>query len=100
MVVIPRIMPGMSWKLRPVGPTDAAVLAHILVTANERTFRGIVPDQCLDFTEAQSTANWHRTLTAGIPRGDFFVLIEAAGDQPAGYVWAGPSDDASYRGQL
>ena len=93
-------MSGMSCQLRPVGPSDAAALAHILVTANERTFRGIVPDQCLDFTEAQSAANWHRSLTAGIPPDDFFVLVERAGDQPLGYVWARPSDDVAYRAEL
>ena len=88
------------WQLRPVGPSDAAALAHILVTANERAFRGIVPDQCLNFTEPQSAANWHRALTAGLPPDDFFVLIERADEPPVGYVWAGPSDDAGFRGQL
>ena len=90
----------MHWELRPVCPSDAASLAHILVTANERAFRGIVPDRCLEFTEAQSTANWYRCLTGDVPPDDFFVLVERAGDPPAGYVWAGPSSDASYRGQL
>jgi ribosomal protein S18 acetylase RimI-like enzyme len=94
-------MPDANWQFRPVAPADAAVLAHILITANEHAFRGIVPDQCLDFTEAQSAANWHRTLAAGLPPDDFFLLIERAGDSPAGYIWAGPSpDDACYRGQL
>jgi ribosomal protein S18 acetylase RimI-like enzyme len=93
-------MSPIGCQLRPVRPSDAAALAHILVTANEHTFRGIVPDQCLEFTEAQSAANWHRSLTAGIPREDFFVLIERAGHQPVGYVWARPSDDADYRAEL
>ena len=93
-------MSGIDWQFRPVFPSDAAALAHILVTANERAFRGIVPDQCLDFTEAQSAANWNRTLTAGLPPDDFFVLIERAGEPSIGYVWARPSDDARYRGEL
>lgn len=90
----------MNWRLRPVNPSDAATLAHILITANEHTFRGIVPERCLDFTEAQSAANWRRSLTQEPPPEEIFDIIESAAGQCVGYVWAGPTDDARYRGEL
>lgn len=40
----------MSITFRHVLPTDAAALAHILVTANDHAFRGLIPDQCLTFS--------------------------------------------------
>ena len=90
----------MPLRLRPVTPSDAAALAHILTTANAHAFRGIVPDQCLAFTEAESAANWQRTLDNGIPPGEIFDLVEGPDDQPVGYVWARPSDDATYHARL
>ena len=59
---------------------DAEALAHILVTANEAAFRGRIPDQCLAFTEAESAANWRRTLLEGLPPDDFLVIAELPGD--------------------
>jgi hypothetical protein len=62
--------------LRPVTPDDANALAHVLITANETAFRGLVPDQCLTFTEAESAANWRRFLAGeGLPDGDFAVVL-------------------------
>jgi ribosomal protein S18 acetylase RimI-like enzyme len=87
-------------RLRPVTASDAAALADILVIANEHAFRGIVPDQCLALTEAQSAANWQRTLDGGIAPADIFDLVEDAANQRVGYVWAGPSDDATHHGRI
>lgn len=52
--------------IRDVVPDDADALAHILITAEEHTFRGLVPDACLQSTEAESAANWKRFLTRGL----------------------------------
>lgn len=91
----------MTIHLRNVVPEDAASLAHILVTASDVTFRGIVPDKCLEFTEAESSANWQNMLTEGLPAGDFMVIAQLESGPVVGYVWGGPRpDDALYRGEL
>src|SRR4051812_22158102 len=87
--------------LRDVQVGDAEALAHILITAGETAFRGRVPAQCLTFTEAESAANWRRTLAAGLPPGDVLVVAEPPGRMPIGYAWGGPhDDDPTYRGEL
>ncbi len=86
--------------IRDVHVDDADALAHILVTANEAAFRGRVPDCCLEFTEAESAANWRRTLAEGLPPGDVFVVAESTGGGPVGYAWGGPCDDTVCGGEL
>ncbi|HYI24670.1 MAG TPA: GNAT family N-acetyltransferase [Thermomicrobiales bacterium] len=87
--------------LRDVHVGDADALAHILIMSNEGAFRGRVPDHCLTFTEAESGANWRRTLNEGLPREDFLVVAEPPGLAPVGYAWGGPrDDDPAYRGEL
>jgi GNAT superfamily N-acetyltransferase len=77
-------------------------LAHVLVTANLATYRGLVPEQCLTFTEAESAANWSRSLSAGLPPGDFMYLVEdGTHGGVIGYGWAGPTqEDFTYRAEL
>jgi GNAT superfamily N-acetyltransferase len=90
----------MSTHFREVRVCDAAALAHVLIVATETTFRGIVADQCLCFTEAQSAANWKRTLDKGLPVGEFMDVIESEGEI-VGYAWGAPCrDDSIYRGEL
>lgn len=89
-----------SGVIRDVRIDDAEALAHILITANETAFRGRVPDRCLDFTEAESAANWRRMLVDGLPPGDVFVVAETSGGAPIGHAWGGPCDDPAYRGEL
>ena len=86
--------------LRDVRVGDAGALAHILITANDAAFRGRVPDQCLTFTEAESAANWRRTLVTGLPPEDVLVVAEMSGGPPVGYAWGGPHDEPAYRGEL
>jgi GNAT superfamily N-acetyltransferase len=86
--------------VRDVRAGDAEALGHILITANEAAFRGRVPDQCLTFTEAESAANWRRTLVAGLPPEDVLVVAERSGGPPVGYAWGGPYDEPEYRGEL
>src|SRR5689334_18790269 len=80
---------SMDIHLRPVTVDDAEALAHVLVSAQESAFRGIVPDQCLDFTEAQSAANWRRFFSEeGVPSGsDFMVIAETDDGDAIGYTW-------------
>ena len=93
-------MARSNFVLRDAQVGDAEALAHILITANTAAFRGRVPDQCLAFTEAESAANWRRTLVAGLAPGDVLVVAESPGGRPIGYAWGGPHDDPAYRGEL
>lgn len=101
MPVTGRAMPRPDLRLRDARVGDAEVLAHILITATDAAFRGRVPDRCLAFTEAESAANWRRTLVDGLAVGDFLVVAERPGEAPVGYAWGGPRhDDPVYRGEL
>lgn len=90
----------MEMSLRELVASDAAALAHILVSANEAVFRGRVPDRCLEFTEAESAANWRRFFTQGLPAGDFMIGVQAENGELVAYAWGGAFDDATYRGEL
>jgi GNAT superfamily N-acetyltransferase len=90
----------MNVQFREVTSRDAAALAHVLIVGIGTTFRGIVPSQCLTFTEAESAANWQRTLDKPLPDGEFIEVVEQEGEVVA-YAWGGPSrDDSIYRGEL
>lgn len=93
----------MTTPIRDLTPDDIDALAHILVTANDATFRGLVPDACLEFTEAESAANWRRFLLGegqGLPEGDCMLIAEVDG-QAVGYAWGGASDhEPEYAGEL
>jgi GNAT superfamily N-acetyltransferase len=80
-------------SIRNVTPADAEALGHILVTTNATTFRGIVPEQCLRFTEAESAANWRRSLAAGLPASDYFLVACDERGTPIGYAWGGTCVD-------
>lgn len=86
--------------LRDIVPGDAGALAHVLITAEQQTFRGLVPDPCLEFTEAESAANWQQFLTEGLPNGDFMIAAHTETGEVIGYTWGGPYDDPTYRGEL
>jgi len=91
----------MDFVLRDVVPSDAPSLAHIVCTANEQAFRGLVPDACLEFSEAESTANWQRTFSQGLPNDDYMLIAETPVKACAGYVWAGPNTkDSVYQAEL
>ncbi len=91
----------MTIHLREVTPNDAEALAHILITAGESAFRGIVPDICLQFTEAQSAANWKEFFREGFSRGDFMLIAETEAGAAVAYAWGGTrADDSLYPGEL
>jgi GNAT superfamily N-acetyltransferase len=92
----------MTVTIRDLTLDDIDALAHVLVTAIERAFRGLVPDKCLEFTEAESAANWRRFLVdgEGLPAGDFMLVAEADG-QVVGYTWGGANDqEPEYAGEI
>ena len=98
---ISAVPPPPPVRLRDVAVGDAAALARILIAATDSAFRGLVPPQCLAFTEAESAANWRRTLTAGLPPGDFMLVAESPLGVPVAYAWGGPcADDPAYDGEL
>ena len=81
--------------IRAVSADDVEALAHVGIMANEGAFRGIVPDVCLEFTEAQSATNWRKTFVEeGLPSGnEFLVVAETLEGEVVGYVWGGVKDD-------
>ncbi len=87
--------------LRDVLPSDAPALAHILCTANEYAFRGLVPDHCLEFMETESAVNWQLTLTDGLFDGDFMLMAVTPNGDVVGYAWAGVNDkDTRFEAEL
>jgi GNAT superfamily N-acetyltransferase len=92
--------PGQDVVLRDVRVDDAEALSRILIPANEAAFRGRIPDECLTLTEAQSAANWRRTLLEGLPPDDFMIVAESPDGVPVGYAWGGPHIDPAYPGEL
>jgi ribosomal protein S18 acetylase RimI-like enzyme len=91
----------MEIIVRDVVPSDAPCLAHIVCTANDRAFRGLVPDQCLEFSEAESTSNWERFFSQGLPADDFMLMAETSTDECLGYIWAGRNTkDTIYQAEL
>src|SRR5204863_514268 len=85
----------MSFLIRRVFAHDADALAHVLVTANNANYRGIVPDQCLTFTEVESAAKWKQKLAQPLPPDDCFYVAEFDGGV-IGYAWGGWSDRHFY----
>jgi ribosomal protein S18 acetylase RimI-like enzyme len=60
--------------IRPALPDDSAAIARVRVDAWRTTYRGMIPDAYLDgMTVDDSTALWHRVLTAAPNNTNTFV---------------------------
>lgn len=92
----------MSITIRTVQAGDADALAHVLVTAEQYTFKGLVPEQCLQFTETESAANWKRSFAKGfLGEHDIFLVAETDRKKVVGFAWGMPSDKMpGYGGEL
>lgn len=94
--------PTSSIQIRDVRANDSDALAHILITAGNHAFTGLVPQQCLQFTEAESAINWKKAFARNFLTGnDVFVVAETHQKIVIGYAWGRPSDkEAGYQGEL
>ena len=78
-------------NIRPASLTDCSSLAQVLISANERAFRGRVPDTCLDhLTLEESARNWAKNFA---PDGNFYgdehLLVATQGKQVIGFIMSG-----------
>lgn len=81
-------------RIREANSDDAASIAHIQVESWRDAFRGLLPDEYLDeeLDEDERTRYWLTTL-AGLGEREN-VLVADEGDSLAGFVHAGPTDEA------
>jgi len=83
----------MPITIRNVNPDDADALAHVLISAEQYTFRGLVPEQCLEFTEEESASNWKKSFSGDFPgEKDIFVVAETESKKVVGFAWGSPAD--------
>lgn len=86
--------------IRPANVLDCPALGRILVTANEDTFRDLVPDECLAFTAEQSAENWKRNFREDglLKEGEYILVAETEVDGVVGFAMlgeTGPNDTAT-----
>lgn len=64
-------------KIRDARVEDCPSLAHIIIRATQHTFRGLVPDKCLDWlTPEQSEVNWAKNFGLdGSPNPGFNLYV-------------------------
>jgi ribosomal protein S18 acetylase RimI-like enzyme len=84
-------------SIRDANPDDADSLAHVLISAMQGAFRGLVPEYCLQWPN--SAANWRQSLTEGLGDDTFLIAAQTA-DTVVAYAMGGRSDDPTYRGEL
>lgn len=90
------------FTIRALTLDDIPALAHIVVTANDHAFRGLLPDETLDFPESESAANWRHFLEGeGLPEGDFMLVAQAENGEVVGYIWGGRNwKEKAFAGEL
>jgi GNAT superfamily N-acetyltransferase len=74
--------------VRPAHITDCPALGKVGVSATNDAFRGIVPEECLEWTPEQSAYNWKRSFNeAGLLKeGEYVYIAENAEDGLVGFA--------------
>lgn len=98
MVNLEGIIPTFS--VRPANISDCPALGRILVSAEEDTFRGLVPDKSLEWTPEQSAQNWKRSFRddGQLKEGEYIIVAETKKDGVVGFAMLGetrPTDTVS-----
>ena len=71
-------------RIRNVLLADADELARIMIDANQDAFRGLVPEQCLNWITPQESAdNWRRTINRGADMNADDRLLVAETEHPS-----------------
>lgn len=78
----------MKILVRPANLNDCSALARILMTANEQTFRGRVPDHCLDgFSVVESAENWAKNFDdTGCLKQNEHLLVASLDEHLVGFA--------------
>jgi ribosomal protein S18 acetylase RimI-like enzyme len=88
--------------IRDATYADATDLADVVIEPNNATFRGLVPDHCLESpTKQESIANWQRFLSdTDQSDGQFLLVAETAEGRVVGCALGGPQDEPPYQAEL
>lgn len=80
--------------LRSITPEDAAIVARLHATSWYRAYRGILTDEYLDNDlEGERRTVWTAKLAAAHAGVGWLIFV---GDQPAGFVFVRPNEDAQW----
>lgn len=92
----------MTYHIRDAISDDAPALADTVIEPIITTFRGRVPDQCLNWlTKDESIANWQRWFQADSNDGQFLLVAELLEGLVVGCVLGGSQpDDPQFHGEL
>ncbi len=86
--------------VRPAHINDCPALGRVGVSATNDAFRGLVPEECLEWTPEQSAHNWKRNFseTGQLKEGEYIYVAENSEDGVVGFAMLEeirPTDTAS-----
>ena len=87
-------------RIRNGRPEDARAIARVLIEARESSYRGVLPDQAVDWMRTQmDAAKWEQILRA--PRhGLYEIVVAELGGQVVAYADWGRAREGDLRGEL
>jgi GNAT superfamily N-acetyltransferase len=91
----------MRYQIRSATINDALALADIVLESTITTFRGLVPDHCLEWlTREESAANWAKWFGTENPH-QFLLVAETETGQVVGCALGGEQrQEPDFQGQL
>lgn len=90
----------MICHFRLASNKDNLALADIVIDSTLTTFRGLVPDQCLDWlTKAESATNWLKWFDAEKPNV-FLLVAEDENKRVVGCILGGRQNDPDFDGEI